>query len=65
MRTMKSAEFAETYDVDRYAEMTLDVAESILGVFGLSRTQLAEDDSNMTRETSWRSCMAREEGRSC
>jgi hypothetical protein len=49
---MKSAEFAETYDIDKYAEMTLDAEESILGVFGFSRTQLAEDDSNIERETS-------------
>jgi DNA polymerase elongation subunit (family B) len=34
------AEFAETYDVEKYAEMLLDVAESILGVFGFSRTRL-------------------------
>ena len=34
------AEFAETYDVEKYAEMLLDVAESILGIFGFSRTQL-------------------------
>jgi DNA polymerase-2 len=31
---------AECYDADKYAEMLLDVAESILGVFGFSRTQL-------------------------
>ena len=34
------AKFAETYDVEKYAEMLLDVAESILGVFGFSRTRL-------------------------
>lgn len=34
------AEFAETYDVEKYAEMLLDVAESILGIFEFSRTQL-------------------------
>jgi hypothetical protein len=34
------AEFAESYDLDKYAEMTLDVAESILSVFGFSRIQL-------------------------
>jgi DNA polymerase elongation subunit (family B) len=34
------AEFATTYDVEKYAEMLLDVAESILGVFGFSRTRL-------------------------
>jgi hypothetical protein len=31
---------AESYDADKYAEMLLDVAESILGVFGVLRTQL-------------------------
>jgi DNA polymerase elongation subunit (family B) len=31
---------AECYDADKYAEMLLDVAESILAVFGFSRTQL-------------------------
>jgi hypothetical protein len=35
---MRSSEFAETYDIDKHTEMTLDVAESILGVFGFSRT---------------------------
>ena len=40
MRTMRSADFAETYDIDKYTEMTLDAEESILGVFGFSRTQL-------------------------
>jgi DNA polymerase elongation subunit (family B) len=40
MKRISPAEFAETYDVDKYAEMALDVAESILGVFGFSRTQL-------------------------
>lgn len=34
------AEFAETYDVEKYNEMLLDVAESILGIFEFSRTQL-------------------------
>ena len=34
------AEFAETYDAEKYVEMLLDVAESILGVFGFSRTRL-------------------------
>lgn len=33
-------ELADSYDTDKYAEMLLDVAESILGVFGFSRTQL-------------------------
>jgi hypothetical protein len=32
--------YADTYDVNKYAEMLLDVAESVLGVFGFSRTQL-------------------------
>jgi DNA polymerase elongation subunit (family B) len=40
MKRISPAEFAETYDVNKYAEMTLDVAESLLGVFGFSRTQL-------------------------
>jgi len=31
---------AESYDADKYAEMLLDVTESILAVFGFSRTQL-------------------------
>jgi DNA polymerase elongation subunit (family B) len=34
------AKYAETYDADKYAEMALDVAETILGAFGFSRTQL-------------------------
>ena len=34
------AEFAETYDTEKYAEMLLDIAESILGVFRFSRTKL-------------------------
>ena len=32
--------YADTYDANKYAEMLLDVAESVLGVFGFSRTQL-------------------------
>jgi DNA polymerase elongation subunit (family B) len=40
MKRISAAELAETYDAEKYAEMTLDVAESILGVFGFSRTQL-------------------------
>jgi len=40
MKRISPAEFAETYDTEKYAEMALDVAESILGVFGFSRTQL-------------------------
>jgi len=39
MKRISPAEFAQTYDADKYAEMTLDVAESVLGVFGFSRTQ--------------------------
>ena len=37
---MAPAQVASTYDRNKYAEMLLDVAESILGVFGFSRTQL-------------------------
>jgi len=33
-------EFAESYDVEKYVEMLLDVAESILGIFGFSRKRL-------------------------
>jgi DNA polymerase elongation subunit (family B) len=40
MKRISPAEFAETYDAEKYAEMILAVAESILGVFGFSRTQL-------------------------
>jgi DNA polymerase elongation subunit (family B) len=40
MKRISPAKFAETYDADKYAEMTLDVAETILGTFGFSRTQL-------------------------
>ena len=40
MNRVMPAKFAETYDVEKYAEIALDVAESILGVFGFSRTQL-------------------------
>jgi DNA polymerase elongation subunit (family B) len=40
MKRISPAEFAENYDAEKYAEMALDVAESILGVFGFSRTQL-------------------------
>jgi hypothetical protein len=35
-----TAEFAETCDAHKYCELSLDVAESILRVFGFSRTQL-------------------------
>lgn len=34
------AEFAETYDAEKYCELLLDVAESILSAFQFSRTQL-------------------------
>ena len=34
------AEFAESYDVEKYVEMLLDVAESILSIFEFSRKQL-------------------------
>jgi len=40
MNRVAPAQFAYTYDRDKYAEMLLDVAESILGVFGFTRTQL-------------------------
>jgi len=40
MKRVAPAEFAESYDPDKYAEMTLDVAESVLSVFGFSRIQL-------------------------
>jgi DNA polymerase elongation subunit (family B) len=40
MNRVVPAQFATTYDSDKYAEMLLDVAESILGVFGFTRTQL-------------------------
>jgi DNA polymerase elongation subunit (family B) len=40
MKRVAPLEFTDTYDADRYAEMLLDVAESVLGVFGFSGTQL-------------------------
>jgi hypothetical protein len=40
MSRIAPAKYAETYDTDKYAEMTLDVAETILAAFGFSRTQL-------------------------
>jgi len=40
MNRVAPAQSAETYDTDKYAEMLLDVAETALGVFGFSRTQL-------------------------
>lgn len=40
MKRVAPAEIAQTYDTEKYAEMLLDVAESILAVFGFSRTQL-------------------------
>jgi hypothetical protein len=39
MKRVAPAGFANNYDADKYTEMLLDVAESILGVFGFSRTQ--------------------------
>jgi DNA polymerase elongation subunit (family B) len=39
MKRVAPASFANNYDADKYTEMLLDVAESILGVFGFSRTQ--------------------------
>jgi DNA polymerase elongation subunit (family B) len=40
MNRVAPLDYAETYDRDKYAEMVLDVAESILSVFGFSKTQL-------------------------
>jgi len=40
MKRVAPAEFAGSYDTEKYGEMLLDVTESILGVFGFSRTQL-------------------------
>jgi hypothetical protein len=40
MNRIAAAQYAETYDAEKYAEMTLDVAETILAAFGFSRTQL-------------------------
>ena len=40
MKRVAPLEFADTYDTEKYAEMLLDVAESVLGVFEFSRTQL-------------------------
>jgi hypothetical protein len=40
IKRIAPAGLAESYDADKYAEMLLDVAESILAVFGFSRTQL-------------------------
>lgn len=40
MNRVAPAKYAETYDTDKYAEMTLDVAETILAAFGFSRIQL-------------------------
>jgi hypothetical protein len=52
MKRISAAELAETYDAEKYAEMTLDVAESILRVFGFSRTQLGfkRRQSNLLEE---------------
>jgi DNA polymerase elongation subunit (family B) len=40
MNRVAPAQLASAYDRNKYAEMLLDVAESILGVFGFSRTEL-------------------------
>jgi DNA polymerase elongation subunit (family B) len=40
MSRVAAAKYAETYDADKYAEMTLGVAETILAAFSFSRTQL-------------------------
>lgn len=40
MKRVAPKEFTDTCDVHKYAEMLLDVAESVLGAFGFSRTQL-------------------------
>jgi DNA polymerase elongation subunit (family B) len=40
MNRVAPLEYAKSYDVNKYAEMLLDVAESVLGVFGFSRTKL-------------------------
>jgi len=40
MKRIAPARYAETYDTDKYAEITLDVSETILAPFGFSRTQL-------------------------
>jgi DNA polymerase elongation subunit (family B) len=40
MNRVAPLDYADGYDVNKYAEMLLDVAESVLGVFGFSRTRL-------------------------
>jgi DNA polymerase elongation subunit (family B) len=40
MKRVAPLEYADAYDAEKYGEMLLDVAESVLGVFGFSRTQL-------------------------
>jgi DNA polymerase elongation subunit (family B) len=40
MKRIAPLEYADAYDTEKYGEMLLDVAESVLGVFGFSRTQL-------------------------
>jgi hypothetical protein len=57
MKRISPAEFAGTYDAEKYAEIALDVAESILGVFRFSRTQLG---FKARQETSWKNCEGRE-----
>jgi hypothetical protein len=39
MKRVAPLEYADTYDAEKYGENLLDVAESVLGVFGFSRTQ--------------------------
>jgi len=40
-KTVAAAGFAGAYDADKYADMLLDAAESIFGVFTFSRTRVA------------------------
>jgi len=40
MKRVAPLEFADTHDAEKYTEMLLEAAESVLGVFGFSRTQL-------------------------
>ena len=49
MNRVAPAQFASTYERGKYAEVLLDVAESILGVFGFQEHSLA---SKRTHETS-------------
>ncbi len=54
------AEFAEFYDVEKYVEILLDVAESILGVFEFSRKQLGFQNRSRNFLDEVRSEMAKE-----